>query len=183
MLALGLVETLGILPAIEAADVMLKAADVRLLERNFADGGLVTITVAGEVGAVKASVDAARSAVERLRPGGFLVSAHVIPRPDGELVGILRLDPDEPVAEVQQARKAPGGKGGDAAAAAGGQDGDAMGAGSAPTAAQLGKMGLERLRHMAHNMDGLPLSEDAIASADRKSLIAALLQAFRQREE
>ena len=58
MLALGLVETYGLVGAIEAADVMLKSADVELLERNGADAGLVTITVAGEVSAVQASVPA-----------------------------------------------------------------------------------------------------------------------------
>lgn len=55
MLALGLVETRGLLAAIEGADAMLKAADVRLLEKNLATGGLVTITIAGEVSAVQAS--------------------------------------------------------------------------------------------------------------------------------
>ena len=59
MLALGLVETRGLIAAIEGADAMLKAADVRLLEKNLATGGLVTITIAGEVSAVQASVDAA----------------------------------------------------------------------------------------------------------------------------
>ena len=95
MLALGLVETIGFVPAVEGADAMLKSADVRLLERNFADGGLVTITIAGEVSAVKASVDAATVRIKGI-PGAKLVSAHVIPRPDGELKDILRLDPDAP---------------------------------------------------------------------------------------
>ena len=57
MLALGLVETRGLIGAIEAADAMLKAADVRLLEKSLASGGLVTITIAGEVAAVQSSVD------------------------------------------------------------------------------------------------------------------------------
>ena len=93
MLALGLVETRGLLAAIEGADAMLKAADVRLLEKNLATGGLVTITVAGEVSAVQASVDAAKACILRIA-GAELVSTHVIPRPDEELAGILRLDPD-----------------------------------------------------------------------------------------
>lgn len=92
MLALGLIETLGLLPAIEAADAMLKAADVRLLEKNLAGGGLVTITVAGETAAVKAAVDAGSTAVHRIR-NASLVSAHVIARPDTELAAILTLAP------------------------------------------------------------------------------------------
>lgn len=76
MLALGLVETKGLVGAIEAADVMLKAADVRLLEKSLASGGLVTITIAGEVSAVQSSVEAARAAVDRL-DGAVL---HFLPR-------------------------------------------------------------------------------------------------------
>ncbi|MDF2929148.1 MAG: hypothetical protein K0Q75_1386 [Anaerospora sp.] len=56
MLALGLLETRGLVPAIEAADVMLKAAQVELIGRTLTGGGLVTITVTGDVGAVKAAV-------------------------------------------------------------------------------------------------------------------------------
>ena len=92
MSALGLIETLGLLPAIEAADAMLKAADVRLLEKNLAGGGLVTITVTGETAAVKAAVDAGSAAVRRIR-GASLVSAHVIARPDSELATVLTLNP------------------------------------------------------------------------------------------
>lgn len=88
MLALGLLETRGLVPAIEAADVMLKAAQVELIGRTFTGGGLVTITVAGDVGAVKASVEAAVAAVEKLEPL-LLVSHHVIPRPHQEIESIL----------------------------------------------------------------------------------------------
>ena len=94
MMALGLVETLGLVPALEAADAMLKAADVRLLEKSYADAGLVTITVAGSVSAVQASVEAGKATVMRF-PGDALVGAHVIPRPDAELALIINLDPDK----------------------------------------------------------------------------------------
>jgi microcompartment protein CcmL/EutN len=100
MPALGLVETRGLLAAIEGADAMLKAADVRLLEKSLASGGLVTITIAGEVSAVAASVDAAVAAIGRLR-GELLVSHHVIARPDVELEHIVSLTPKAaPVAEA-----------------------------------------------------------------------------------
>lgn len=99
MSALGLIETKGLLPAVEAADAMLKAADVCLLEKSLAGGGLVTITVAGETAAVKAAVDAGSAAVRRLA-GATLVSTHVIPRPDAELAHIIVLKPGA-VAEKQ----------------------------------------------------------------------------------
>lgn len=88
MTALGFIETLGLLPAIEAADAMLKAADVRLVDKSLASGGLVTITVTGEVSAVQASVDAGAAAVGRIQ-GATLVSRHVIARPDNELEKII----------------------------------------------------------------------------------------------
>lgn len=84
MEALGMIETKGLLAAIESADAMLKAAEVRLLDRTFTGGGLVTITITGDVAAVKASVDAAAAAVSRLG-AELLLSRHVIPRPHSEL--------------------------------------------------------------------------------------------------
>jgi microcompartment protein CcmL/EutN len=93
MTAIGMIETKGLLAAIECADAMLKAADVRLLEKNLAGAGLVTITVSGEVSAVKASVDAAVAAVRRIN-GAVLISDHVIARPDHELEGIIAIKPE-----------------------------------------------------------------------------------------
>lgn len=84
MEALGMIETRGLLAAIESADVMLKAADVKLLEKVLVGGGLVTVTVTGDVAAVKSSIDAAAAAVSRLG-AELLVSQHVIPRPHAEL--------------------------------------------------------------------------------------------------
>lgn len=91
MMALGLIETVGLTGVIEAADAMLKAADVHLLERAQTDG-LVTVTVAGEVSAVQASVQAAKGTIQRIA-GVKLLSAHVIPRPDEQLERIIRIDP------------------------------------------------------------------------------------------
>lgn len=84
MEALGMIETRGLLAAIESADVMLKAAEVQLLEKVLVGGGLVTVTVTGDVAAVKSSIDAAAAAVSRLGPE-LLISQHVIPRPHVEL--------------------------------------------------------------------------------------------------
>ena len=85
-LALGLVETKGLIGAIEAADAMVKAANVTLIGKERIGGGLVTVMVRGDVGAVKASVDAGAAAAKRV---GELVSVHVIPRPHGDVESIL----------------------------------------------------------------------------------------------
>jgi ethanolamine utilization protein EutM len=80
--ALGMVETRGLVGAIEAADAMVKAAKVKFVGREFVGGGLVTVFVRGDVGAVKAATDAGGAAAERV---GELVSVHVIPRPHSDI--------------------------------------------------------------------------------------------------
>ncbi len=85
-LALGMVETKGLIGAIEAADAMVKAANVTLLGKERIGSGLVTVMVRGDVGAVKASVEAGASAAKRV---GELVSVHVIPRPHDDVEKIL----------------------------------------------------------------------------------------------
>ena len=94
MNALGMIETRGLVAAIEAADAMVKAANVTLTRKEEVGGGLVTVMVRGDVGAVKAAVDAGAAAAERV---GELISIHVIPRPHEELEWILT-DPDPGVA-------------------------------------------------------------------------------------
>lgn len=78
MEAIGMIETKGLVASIEAADAMIKAANVRLLDRTIVGGGLVTVMVTGDVGAVKAATDAGAAAAARV---GELISVHVIPRP------------------------------------------------------------------------------------------------------
>lgn len=84
--ALGMVETRGLVGAIEAADAMIKAANVSLVGKVLVGGGLVTVMVRGDVGAVKAATDAGAAAAEKI---GTVVSVHVIPRPHGEVETIL----------------------------------------------------------------------------------------------
>lgn len=84
--ALGMVETKGFVGAVEAADAMVKAANVTLVGQTQVGSGLVTVIVRGDVGAVKAAVDAGAAAVERV---GQLVSVHVIPRPHPEIEMLL----------------------------------------------------------------------------------------------
>ena len=80
--ALGMIETRGMVAAIEAADAMVKAANVELVGRERVGAGLITIKVFGDVGAVKAAVDAGATACRRV---GEMVSAHVIPRPHDQV--------------------------------------------------------------------------------------------------
>ena len=84
--ALGMVETKGLVASIEAADAMVKAANVRLIGKVHVGGGLVTVMVRGDVGAVKAATDAGAAAAGRV---GDLVSVHVIPRPHDDVEYIL----------------------------------------------------------------------------------------------
>ncbi len=93
LIALGLVETKGMVGAIEAADAMCKAAKVTLIgKENKIGAGLVTVMVRGEVGAVKAATEAGAAAARRV---GELVSVHVIPRPAAELEEFLPPIPEE----------------------------------------------------------------------------------------
>ena len=85
-IALGMIETRGLVAAIEAADAMVKAANVTLIGKVHVGSGLVAVMVRGDVGAVKAATDAGAAAAERI---GELVSVHVIPRPHAEVEFIL----------------------------------------------------------------------------------------------
>ena len=84
--ALGMIETKGLVGSIEAADAMVKAANVYLIGKEYVGGGLVNVMVRGDVGAVKAATDAGAAAAQRV---GELISVHVIPRPHVEVEVIL----------------------------------------------------------------------------------------------
>ncbi|PWA13022.1 ethanolamine utilization protein EutM [Pueribacillus theae] len=84
--ALGMIETKGLVASLEAADAMVKAANVNLVGKVHVGGGIVTVLVTGDVGAVKAATDSGSEAAQRV---GELLSVHVIPRPHNELAGIL----------------------------------------------------------------------------------------------
>ncbi|QYK49974.1 MAG: BMC domain-containing protein [Anaerolineales bacterium] len=99
LIALGMVETRGLVGAVEAADAMVKAANVVLIGSEYVGGGYVTVMVRGDVGAVKAATDAGAAAAKRI---GELVSVHVIPRPHENVEMIL----------PQQTRGALGGRSG-----------------------------------------------------------------------
>ena len=86
MEALGLVETKGLVGAVEAADAMVKAANVVLIGQQYVGAGLVTVMVRGDVGAVKAATDAGAAAARRV---GELLCVHVIPRPNDEVEKVI----------------------------------------------------------------------------------------------
>jgi ethanolamine utilization protein EutM len=109
--ALGMVETCGLVGSVEAADAMVKTAKVVLLGKERAGGGLTTIFVRGEVGAVKASVEAGAAAARRV---GELVAVHVIPRPHPDVEALLprpRPEGEPPAPEPPPAKGRPGRRG------------------------------------------------------------------------
>lgn len=167
MNALGMIETRGLVAAITGADAMVKAADVRIAGRDQIGAGLVTVSVRGEVAAVQASVDAGAAEIRRM--GGCLVSTHVIARPDPELAVVIgggtqasQISQDAPEEE-----KAP-----------------EAGAHSRGTPAydisQLGAMTVDRLRRIAAGLPGLPLAPGEIGTARKKTLIEAIMTAYRE---
>ena len=154
--ALGLVETKGLVGAIEAADAGVKAANVTLLGSERADAGLVTVMFGGEVAAVKAACDAGAAAAERV---GQLVSVHVIPRPHPELASI---ETDE-----SPGKRAEEEGGGEAAAAPprlpnGGWD-----------MAALENTKVVELRDLARRVPNFPIKGRDVARAGREELLAA----------
>lgn len=150
--ALGLVETRGLVGAIEAADAMAKAADVRLVRKEVTVGALVTVQVVGEVAAVKAAVEAGRQAAERV---GEIVSVHVIPRPDDAVRTLQDLDAaPSPGSGVSSAESNP-----------------------APASAEdLSRLTVRELRAMARATPGFPLQGREIARAAKQQLIDLLVQ-------
>ena len=101
--AFGVIETNGLVGAIEAADAMVKAAQVTFLGRQKVKGGLVAVMVTGDVGAVKAAVDAGTAACKRV---GKLVSSHVIPRPHEDIDPMIPRGP-EPEKTTEEIKKPP----------------------------------------------------------------------------
>lgn len=105
MEALGLLETRGLIGAIEGADAMAKSANVKLLGKEKVGSGIITIMITGDIGAVKAAIDAGAAAAERV---GQLRGVHVIPRPHDEVEGILKKKVDKPIevkVEVVETKK------------------------------------------------------------------------------
>lgn len=143
--ALGLVETQGLVAALEAADAMAKAAEVRLVAADRTDPALVTVQVVGEVAAVKAAVEAGRAAAERV---GKVVAVHVIPRPDPAVRDVLL---PSPAATTPSAAASQAGGGG-----------------------AVDRLSVRELRARAREIPGFPLQGREIASARKEDLVELL---------
>ena len=152
--ALGLVETQGLVGAIEAADAMAKASEVRLVGIEKTDAALMTVKVVGETAAVRSAVDAGRYAAERV---GRVVSAHVIPRPADDVWDVFL---DGPAAGAT-AGAAPG-------APAGGSDAEDL------DAEDLDDLPVRELRRLVRELPEAPLSGRAVARASKEQLLDAL---------
>lgn len=174
-LALGMVETRGLVGALEAADAGTKAADVRLLGRELADAGLVTVYFEGDVAAVRAAVDAGAAAARRI---GELVSVHVIPRPHPD--SGLAVHPEARAGTPQpsdRARRPSSRRGG----APGPAESVALAdPGTLPTRAELASMRVVELRRLARSLPGFPLQGRAVSRAGRDELLRAF-DAYRAR--
>lgn len=146
--AFGMIETRGLIGAVEAADAMVKAAKVKLLDKELTSGGLVTIKVVGEVGAVRSAVDAGARAAEKV---GELISTHIIPRPHDEVEDLL-LYPSEGTAESDAGE---------------GKNGKL-------SVAHLEDLPVKDLRALARKIKNFPLSGREISSAGRDLLLKEL---------
>lgn len=164
--ALGMIETIGLVSALEAADAGLKAAQVRLLGRDYVRGGLVMVRFSGDVAAVQAAVDAGAAAARRV---GAVFSAHVIPRAMPEVVRMLVSDPS------------PGHSGGSGggSASSGGEDGTREAALAAPEDQAPGMDTLSgwkvlALRQYARRLPGFPLRPSEIRYANKALLLESM---------
>ncbi|MBI4534866.1 MAG: BMC domain-containing protein [Ignavibacteriae bacterium] len=172
--ALGMVETRGLVGSIEAADVMVKTANVRVLGTEYIKNGFVTIKVVGEVAAVKAAVDAATAAASRV---GHVITTHVIPRPAEEIEFILkkgRQPGREAGSSPQTERKsaAPQAETGDLFEAS---------AGDEKYLAKLESMTVHELRTLARETGGLSIVGREISRANKDQLIRELMKRRRGR--
>lgn len=184
MNALGMIETKGLVGAIEAADAMVKAANVTLVGRTRVGGGLVTVMVRGDVGAVKAAADAGAAAAERV---GELVSVHVIPRPAAGIESILdgprpiRPEPPspappepEPEPEPPDGETLPESDEESADEAEADADASELGALDEET---LQKMTVARLRAVARALGITGMTRRDLRVAKKEELIARILEA------
>lgn len=169
--ALGMIETKGLVAAVEAADAMVKAANVALIGKEHVGGGLVTVMVRGDVGAVKAATDAGAAAAARV---GELISVHVIARPHEELEPILPVSEDktsvpgettEPESSVKPAAEA-----------------------AAPAApivenADIESMSVVQLRKFARSMKEFPIEGREISKANRATLLGLIKKHYTGEKE
>ncbi|MGD8779832.1 MAG: BMC domain-containing protein [Ignavibacteria bacterium] len=178
-LALGLIETKGLVGAIEAVDAMTKAASVKLIGKELATGALVTIKVEGEVAAVKAAVDAGCAAAQRV---GELVSSHVIPRPDDNIDDIVynhytKDEPEEVVIEEVKEETAENDLfsenilEAEPEAAIEEEEQKEVNLSELPLIEELENMNVHELRKLARSVPEFPIKGREISKANRETLL------------
>jgi microcompartment protein CcmL/EutN len=165
--ALGLIETVGLVGAIEACDAAAKAADVVISAAEVIDPAHVTLKIFGELGAVQAAVESGARAAERV---GQLLTAHVIPNPDSELDIIMGGRYLGHTPDISASRKAglPAGSG--------------LDLNSAPPQAGLDAMSVTQLRQYARTVPGLAIKGREISRADKQILLREIRAALRKRD-
>ncbi len=160
--ALGMIETRGLVAAIEAADAMVKTAQVSIVSVEQTVAALITIHVFGETAAVQAAVDAGRAAAERV---GELLSSHVIPRPDADVRKLI-LD-EAGVLHKEIRNQGTSRRSGDSGTAAGTKA-------ESSASADLESMTVRQLRSLARDTPGLPIQGREIARANKQTLVDLL---------
>jgi microcompartment protein CcmL/EutN len=175
--ALGLIETRGLVGSIEAADVMVKTANVHILGTEYIRNGLVTVEIIGEVAAVKAAVDAASAAAARV---GQVVSTHVIPRPAEEIESILKKITPLPAAKAEDAPRSVSEtkerRPRKASPKPETEDLFKPSATDAEYRAQLDSMTVPQLRTLAREVGGLGIAGREISRANKEQLINELMK-------
>jgi ethanolamine utilization protein EutM len=170
--ALGMVETRGLVGAIEAGDVMVKTANVRLIGSEYIRNGWVTVKCIGEVAAVKAAVDAAGAAAQRV---GELISTHVIPRPVEDIEFIIRKLQSLQPAPVET-KEVPAQKTSRASEDFQTPDMFSARADDLDLRKRLDGMTVHELRRLARATTGLSIQGRQISKANKKLLIAELIK-------
>jgi ethanolamine utilization protein EutM len=168
--ALGMIETKGLTGAIEAADAMVKAANVVLIGKEHVGGGLVTVMVRGDVGAVKAATDAGAAAAARV---GELISVHVIARPHEELEPILPRKEDREAAPVEKPVPETPTEAVDSAA-----DYSESSAEETPADSKfdIDAMSVVQLRKYARSLKGFPIEGREISKANKATLLGLIMK-------
>ncbi|HEX2867626.1 MAG TPA: BMC domain-containing protein [Ignavibacteriales bacterium] len=178
--ALGLIETKGLVGAIEAADAMAKAADVTIISKEKITAALVTIKITGEVAAVRSALDAGAAAAQRV---GQLVAVHIIPRPDDQLESILydaSLTPAEADNSVKDSSNSAGGS-----TEASAEEADPTSEDESEdenggveildiqtvTFSELEQMNVHRLRRLARGLSNFPIKGREISKANKQVLL------------
>ena len=165
--ALGMVETRGLVGSIEAADVMVKTANVHVLGTEYIKNGFVTVEVIGEVAAVQAAVDAARASASRI---GEVISTHVIPRPAEEIEPILKKEMERGTSPPHEEEESEEGE------EAFEPELFVASKDDKEYRAQLEEMTVHQLRSLARTVPGLSIAGREISMANKETLISELMR-------